>query len=48
MLDMKVIRQNPERVKEAMRHRGGNKDALVEEILQIDLRAAKFPRVPMR
>ncbi len=36
MLDIKLIRTNPEQVKEACRNRGGNMDGLVDEILAID------------
>lgn len=38
MLDMKVIRQDPERVKAAMKNRNADLDAVVDEILSIDLR----------
>ncbi|MCR4615011.1 MAG: serine--tRNA ligase [Clostridiales bacterium] len=38
MLDIKVIRENPEAVKEAMRKRNKNMDALVDEILAIDVK----------
>lgn len=36
MLDMKVIRQNPEQVKTACRNRNKDLDAVVDEILEID------------
>lgn len=36
MLDIKVIRENPERVKAAMKTRNKNMDALVDEVLAID------------
>lgn len=36
MLDIKVIRENPEKVKEAMKTRNKNMDALVDEVLKID------------
>lgn len=36
MLDMKVIRQNPEQVKLACRNRNKDLDAVVDEILEID------------
>ncbi|MBQ8062971.1 MAG: serine--tRNA ligase, partial [Clostridia bacterium] len=36
MLDIKVIRENPERVKAAVRSRNGNLDAQVDELLAID------------
>ena len=37
MLDIKVIRENPEKVKQAMKTRNKDMDALVDEILQIDV-----------
>ena len=36
MLDIKVIKENPEKVKEAMKNRGQNMDALIDEVLKID------------
>ena len=36
MLDIKVIRENPEKVKAAMKTRNKDMDALVDEILEID------------
>ncbi len=36
MLDIKTIRANPQRVKEAMRNRGKDMDAVIDEILSID------------
>ncbi|MEG2073620.1 MAG: serine--tRNA ligase [Angelakisella sp.] len=36
MLDLKVIRENPERVKQAMRNRNKDMDALIDEIVAID------------
>lgn len=36
MLDIKIIRENPDKVKEAMKTRNKNMDALVDEILDID------------
>ena len=36
MLDIKVIRENPEKVKAAMKTRNKDMDALVDEILDID------------
>ncbi len=36
MLDIKVIRSEPDRVKEAMRKRNMNMDAQIDELLQID------------
>lgn len=37
MLDIKVIRENPDRVKAAMRARNKNMDAAIDEILEIDV-----------
>ena len=36
MLDIKVIRENPDKVKAAMKTRNKDMDALVDEILEID------------
>ncbi|MGN0485863.1 MAG: serine--tRNA ligase [Acutalibacteraceae bacterium] len=36
MLDIKLIRENPQRVKDAMKTRNKDMDALVDEILEID------------
>ncbi len=36
MLDIKFIRTNPDKVKQAMRNRNKDMDALIDEILQID------------
>ncbi|NCC87511.1 MAG: serine--tRNA ligase [Clostridia bacterium] len=36
MLDIKAVRENPQRVKDAMRSRNKNMDALVDEVLAID------------
>ena len=36
MLDIKVIRENPEKVKAAMKTRNKDMDALVDEVLEID------------
>lgn len=36
MLDIKVIRTNPDKVKQAMKNRNKDMDALIDEILQID------------
>ena len=36
MLDIKVIRENPQRVKDAMKTRNKDMDALVDEVLAID------------
>ena len=35
MLDIKVIRENPDRVKQAMKTRNKDMDAAVDEILEI-------------
>ena len=37
MLDIKVIRNDPERVKQAVKNRNGNLDDKIDEILQIDI-----------
>ena len=36
MLDIKVIRNDPERVKQAMKNRNADMDAKIDEILAID------------
>ncbi|MEG1244551.1 MAG: serine--tRNA ligase, partial [Oscillospiraceae bacterium] len=36
MLDIKAVRENPQRVKDAMRSRNKNMDVLVDEVLAID------------
>ena len=36
MLDLKVIRSNPDMVKQAMRNRNKNMDDMIDEILAID------------
>lgn len=36
MLDIKAIRENPQRVKDAMRSRNKDLDALVDEVLTLD------------
>ena len=36
MLDLKVIRANPDMVKQAMRNRNKDMDAMIDEILAID------------
>lgn len=38
MLDIKVIRENPQKVKDAMKTRNKDMDALVDEVLEIDLK----------
>lgn len=42
MLDIKVIRENPERVKAAVRSRNGNLDAEVDELIAIDQERRKL------
>lgn len=37
MLDIKLIRTNPDMVKQAMRNRGADMDAIIDELLQIDV-----------
>ena len=36
MLDIKVIRENPERVKQAMRNRNGDYDEIIDRVLACD------------
>lgn len=36
MLDIKFVRANPQKVKDAVRSRNGNLDALIDELLEID------------
>ena len=36
MLDIKLVREDPERVKAAVRSRNGNLDAVIDEVLEID------------
>ncbi len=36
MLDIKVIRENPQKVKDAMKSRNGDYDAVIDEIIEID------------
>ena len=42
MLDIKVIRENPERVKAAVKSRNGNLDAEVDELIAIDQERRKL------
>lgn len=42
MLDIKVIRENPEKVKAAMKTRNKDMDALVDEVLEIDVERRKL------
>ena len=44
MLDIKVIRENPERVKAAMRSRNKDMDAAIDEILEIDAQRRAITR----
>ena len=44
MLDIKVIREDPERVKAAMRTRNMDADATIEEILKIDVERREVTR----
>jgi len=38
MLDIRLIRENPQKVKDAMRSRNKNMDALVDEVLSLDVK----------
>ncbi len=42
MLDIKLIRENPQKVKDAMKTRNKDMDALVDEILEIDKKAREL------
>ncbi|MBR3816371.1 MAG: serine--tRNA ligase [Clostridia bacterium] len=42
MLDIKLIRENPQKVKDAMKTRNKDMDALVDEILAIDLKVREL------
>ena len=42
MLDIKLIRENPQKVKDAMKSRNKDMDALVDEILEIDAKAREL------
>lgn len=42
MLDIKVVRENPERVKQAVKNRNGNLDAVIDELLAIDTDRRKY------
>ena len=42
MLDIKVIRNNPDAVKQAMRTRNMDADAIIDEILDIDVQRIKI------
>lgn len=42
MLDIKAVRENPQRVKDAMRKRNKDMDALVDEVLEIDEQRRKI------
>lgn len=45
MLDIKLIRENPEKVKAAMKTRNKDMDALVDEILEIDAKRRELMQV---
>ena len=42
MLDIKTIRNNPDMVKQAVRNRNGNLDAVIDELLSIDAERLKL------
>ncbi len=42
MLDIKTIRNNPDMVKQAVRNRNGNLDAVIDELLEIDEKRLKL------
>lgn len=42
MLDIKVIRNDPQKVKEAMKNRGADLDGVIDEILDIDEKRRKI------
>ena len=42
MLDIKVIRNNPDAVKQAMKTRNMDADAIIDEILDIDVQRRKI------
>ncbi len=44
MLDIKVIRQDPERVKAAMKSRNKDMDKEIDEILEIDVERLSLMR----
>ena len=37
MLDIKLIRENPEKIKERLRGRNGSFDAQIDELISIDM-----------
>ncbi len=45
MLDIKLIRENPEKVKAAMKSRNKDMDALVDEVLAIDVERRKLTQI---
>ncbi|MDR1563795.1 MAG: serine--tRNA ligase [Oscillospiraceae bacterium] len=45
MLDIRIIRENPQRVKDAMKARNKDMDALVEELLAIDVKRREITQV---
>ena len=42
MLDIKTIRNNPDLVKQAVKNRNGNLDAVIDELLEIDAERLKL------
>ena len=45
MLDIKLIRENPEKVKAAMKTRNKDMDSLVDKVLEIDVERRKYTQV---
>ena len=45
MLDIKLIRENPDKVKAAMKSRNKDMDALVDEVLNIDIERRKLTQI---
>ncbi len=45
MLDIKRVRENPEKVKEAVRSRNGNLDAEIDELIEIDKKRRQYTQV---
>lgn len=45
MLDIKRIRENPEKVKEAVRSRNMNLDAEVDELIEIDKKRRELTQI---
>ena len=48
MLDIKLIRENPDLVKAAMKSRNKDMDALVDEVLAIDVQRRELIRRTLR